>query len=67
MKDTLVVDELVARWRKGGEQNNPAGPLFVAGGEFTEADITNSCGGPPSCGYTCGTNVCSGSGICFCC
>jgi uncharacterized protein DUF6229 len=62
MKDTIG-EELVARWRNGGEQNNPAGPLFVAG-EFAEADITNSCG---SCGmYTCGTN-CSGSGICFCC
>jgi hypothetical protein len=58
-------EDLVARWRNGGEQNNPAGPLFVAG-EFSEADITNSCGGPPNCGWTCGTN-CSGSGICFCC
>ena len=30
MKDTLVVDELVARWRNGGGQDNPAGPLFEA-------------------------------------
>ena len=57
-------EELVARWRNGGEQNNPAGPLFVAG-KFAEADITNGCGEP--CNTTiCGTN-CTGSGICFCC
>jgi hypothetical protein len=56
-------EDLVACWRNGGEQNNPAGPLFVAG-EFAEADITNDCG---QCHvYTCGTN-CSGSGVCLCC
>ena len=66
MKDTMVSEELVARWRNGGEQNNPAGPLFVAG-EFAEADMTNSCHGGTCGPYTwCGTN-CSGSGICFCC
>jgi Family of unknown function (DUF6229) len=63
MKDTLVAEELVARWRNGGEQNNPAGPLFVAG-EFAEVDITNDCG--TGCGNTCGSQ-CTGSGICFCC
>jgi len=57
-------EELVARWRNGGEQNNPAGPLFVA--EFTEADITNNCGGCSTPYTWCGTN-CTGSGICFCC
>jgi hypothetical protein len=58
-------EELVARWRAGGEENNPAGPVFVAG-EFAEADITNSCGGGGGCYYTCGT-ACSGSGRCQCC
>ena len=65
MKDTVMSEELVARWRNGGEQDNPAGPLFVAG-EFAEADITWECGGGGHCGGTCGT-ACSGSGICFCC
>jgi len=63
MKDTMVGEEVVARWRNGGEQN-PAGPLFVAG-EFAEADMTNGCG-TGGCSYTCGTN-CTGSGICWCC
>jgi hypothetical protein len=58
-------EELVARWRNGGDQNNPAGPLFVAG-EFAEADITQSCGGGGICHNTCGTD-CTGSGICYCC
>jgi Family of unknown function (DUF6229) len=61
MKDTLVVDELVARWRKGGGQDNPAGPLF-ASGAFAEADITIA----EPCITNCGTN-CTGSGIHFCC
>jgi hypothetical protein len=56
-------EELVARWRNSGEQDNPAGPLFVAG-EFAEADITNGC----CTGQLteCGTN-CTGSGLCRCC
>jgi hypothetical protein len=65
MKDTLLAAELVARWRNGGEQDNPAGPLFAAG-EFAEADITCECGGGPRCGNTCGTD-CSGSLTCYCC
>jgi hypothetical protein len=58
-------EELVARWRNGGEQNNPARPLFVAG-EFAEADITQGCGGGTHCYNTCGTG-CPGSALCFCC
>jgi hypothetical protein len=57
-------EDLVMRWRNGGEENNPAGPLFVAG-EFAEVDITNDCAGCPAWN-TCGTG-CSGSGICWCC
>lgn len=60
MKNT----ELVARWRNGGEQDNPAGPLFLAG-EFAEADMTDMSQGC-TCPYTYGTN-CTGSGICWCC
>jgi len=62
----MKTEELVARWRKGGEQNNPAGPLFVAG-EFAEVDMTNGCGPPPTCQYTVSGTNCTGSGICYCC
>jgi hypothetical protein len=57
-------EDLVARWRNGGEQNNPAGPLFAAG-KFAEADITN----PGPCQHptpTCGT-VCTMSAFRQCC
>jgi Family of unknown function (DUF6229) len=61
MKDTLVVDELVASWRNGDGQDNPAGPLF-ASGVFAEADIAIA----EPCTTVCGTN-CTGSGIYYCC
>ena len=48
--------ELVALWRNGEGQNNPAGPLFAAG-EFAEAEIVWDCGtgGKTNC------SACSGS------
>jgi hypothetical protein len=60
MNKTLSSAELVALWRNGGEQENPAGPLFAAG-DYAEADITTS-----DCISTCGT-ACSGSRTRYCC
>jgi hypothetical protein len=62
MKEKPSGAELVAAWRNGGAQDNPAGPLFAAG-QFAEADITNDC----SPGMThCGTQ-CTGSITAYCC
>ncbi|MBA3964006.1 MAG: hypothetical protein H0X40_19200 [Chthoniobacterales bacterium] len=62
MKEKLSGAELVASWRDGGEQENPAGPLFAAG-EFAEVDITSDCGtGRTGCG-----TACSGSITRYCC
>ncbi|HEY2168704.1 MAG TPA: DUF6229 family protein [Candidatus Angelobacter sp.] len=60
MNNTLSGAELVARWRNGGERNNPAGPLF-ASGEFAEADIVNADAAPTAC------SGCSGSYYMACC
>ena len=61
MSDTLDVAELVALWRDHGEEDNPAGPLFVAG-EFAEADIVNSTA---EFGTRC--SICTGSSPVSCC
>jgi len=61
MKDTLSGAELVDRWRNGGEQDSPAGPLFAAG-EFAEADIVNA-----TAEITWGCSGCSGSYTHPCC
>ena len=60
MNNTSDGAELVAQWRNGAEQDNPAGPLFAAG-EFAEADIVNA-----TQAWTCGT-ACSGSITRQCC
>jgi hypothetical protein len=57
-------EDLVARWRNGGEQNSPAGPLFATG-KFAEADITNP-GLADTPTPTCGT-VCTMSAFRWCC
>lgn len=62
MNIALSGDELVARWRKGGGQNNPAGPLFAAG-EFAEADIVNAT----AKWTTLGCSICTGSDTLQCC
>jgi hypothetical protein len=41
MNNTLHGAELVAQWRNGQGQGNPAGPLFAAG-EFAQADIVHA-------------------------
>lgn len=41
MNIALTGAEMVARWRNGEGQNNPAGPLFAAG-EFAQADIVHA-------------------------
>lgn len=62
MKDTLTGAELVEQWRNGA-QDNPAGPLFVAG-IFAEADITSA----GCCSFTCNCGTqCSGSYTRECC
>jgi Family of unknown function (DUF6229) len=60
MNITLSGAELVARWRNGEGQNNPAGPLFAAG-EFAQADIVNAIGKDTSC------CLCTGSHTIQCC
>ena len=62
MKDTLTGVELAAQWRDGGQQGNPAGPLFTS--EFAEADITAEC--MPGTKTNCGTD-CTGSITKSCC
>lgn len=54
MNIALSGAELVAQWRNGGGQNNPAGPLFAAG-EFAQADIVHATGKITGC------CLCSGS------
>lgn len=48
MNAALHGNELVAEWRNGLGQNNPAGPLFAAG-EFAEADIVNATAKATNC------------------
>lgn len=60
MKDILSGPELIAHWRNAAGQDNPAGPLFIAG-EFAEADIVNSVGA-----HTCSLD-CTGSYKCRVC
>ncbi len=62
MKETLSGVELVALWRNGEGQNNPAGPLFAAG-EFAEAEIVYDCSG----GGLTRCSGCSGSAGHPCC
>jgi len=60
--ELIRAEEVIAAWRAGDTDDNPAGPLFT-GGEHTEADITMT--GPGQSGR-CGT-ACSGSSIYQCC
>ena len=61
MNDKLNSTELVAQWRNGEKQDNPAGPLFAAG-KFAEADIVNA-----TAEITFGCSGCSGSHTYPCC
>ena len=60
MNNTLNGAEMVAQWRNGGGQNNPAGPLFAAG-EFAQADIVNATVKSTNC------CLCTGSATGQCC
>jgi len=55
-------DEIVARWRRSADADNPAGPLY-AGGRYAEADLLQKTGWPSG---HCGT-ACSGSRTRYCC
>lgn len=63
MNNALNGADLVAQWRNGREQGNPAGPLFAAG-KFAEADIVNAPGFIPT---TQGCSLCTGSFTIACC
>ena len=63
MNNKLHGEELVAQWRNGGGQDNPAGPLFAAG-KFAEADIVNAPGFIPT---RQGCSLCTGSFTISCC
>lgn len=54
--------EIVAAWRRGATEDNPAGPLF-SGGDFAEAEIVlATVGGSGQCG-----TACSASATRYCC
>jgi hypothetical protein len=53
MNDAHDGADLVNQWRNDANDNNPAGPLFVAGA-FAEADIACETGtGSGWCGTAC--------------
>lgn len=54
-------NRMIAAWRTGAGDDNPAGPLFVSG-EFAEADI--ACEAEAA---TMRTSVCTGCGTINCC
>jgi hypothetical protein len=58
MNNTSHGAELVARWRNGAGQDNPAGPLFAAG-EFAEADIVNATAKNTSLACSAATGSCT--------
>lgn len=60
--ELVRAEELVAGWRSGEFDDNPAGPVFI-GGRHAEADITmTGTGGSGRCG-----TVCTGSMTNDCC